>query len=87
MYSSISFISASNMDFVEGPYVLPIFAGTEINCIQITILEDDISEGDEAFVVSAEAQGPEASRIFLSPGSVLVIIEDNGKRELNLMCA
>ena len=48
-----------------------------MNCIQIPILEDDLPEGDELFIVAVAAIGQDASRVLVSVPTALVTIEDN----------
>ena len=48
-----------------------------MNCIEIPILEDDLPEGEEQFIVTASAVGQDAPRVVVSVSSTVIIIEDN----------
>lgn len=70
-------IPASNLDITGGPFILPLLSGTEFNCLQIPIVEDEIPEGDESFILTAQAIGQDSDRVLLSSPTTLVTIEDN----------
>ena len=65
------------MDLDDGPFILTLSPGMDMNCIQIPIFEDDLPEGDELFIVAVAAIGQDASRVLVSVPTALVTIEDN----------
>ena len=75
-HCSLHFI-ASSSDFNDGQFILQIFAGNDIGCTEIPTVEDTDDEGNEQFVVSAQAFGQDSSRVMVTFASATVIIEDN----------
>ena len=80
--------AASDLDLPEGPFILTLSPGMDMNCIQIPIFEDDLPEGDEQFIVTATAIGQDAPRVMVSVPTSFVTIEDNdGPGKINpLVC-
>ena len=46
-------------------------------CIEVTVTDDDIFEGDQQFTVSIDSASPSSVASIGSPNSLTVTIEDN----------
>ena len=46
-------------------------------CIEVTVTDDDIFEGDQHFTVSIDSASPSSVASIGSPNSLTVTIEDN----------
>lgn len=73
---SLHFV-ASSSDINGGSFILQIFAGSEIGCAEIPTVDDADDEGNEVFVVTAQALGQESPRVSFPLAQATVVIEDN----------
>ena len=65
-------VSGNSLTFGSG-----ITSNGDSQCIEVTVTDDDIFEGDQQFTVTIDSVSPSSVASIGSPNSLTVTIEDN----------
>ena len=71
------------MDYIGLSTILSFLACETKQCVDVTIVDDEVSEGDESFDVTLERTPGLNMRITLDPVDGIIRIIDNDKGEYN----
>ena len=71
------------MDYMGRSTILSFPACGTKQCVDVTIVDDDVSEGDESFNVTLERTPGLNMRITLNPVDGIINIIENDKGEYN----
>ena len=79
-----SFLHSAGSDFVamsvDRTFTLPLQQFEVCECI--SIIQDDVTEGDEVFYLTLTSTHPQIK----TTGAIVHIIDDDGKKQLILIC-
>ena len=77
----IFFLSVLGEDFMISGNSLTFGSGNasngDLQCIEVTVTDDDIFEGDQQFTATIDSVSPSSVASIGSPNSLTVTIEDN----------
>ena len=74
-----------NSDYHPGPYNITFPAGETTVSFNISIIDDNIVEGNEVFTLSIDNNALPISVVRLAPYSVSVIIENDDSKLINVV--
>ena len=75
---------AGNDDYTPGPYIVTFPAGVTSATFDISIVDDNIIESDESFLLVINQSSLHSRVIQGSPGTVPVSIVDDDSKSLNV---
>ena len=73
------------MDYGSGPYIITFTAGTIHASLNVSLIDDDIFEGNKNFLLTINSSSLPNNVTVGDPGQVTLIIEDNDGREFHLL--